>query len=120
MLIFVKEMYNLAVDLNGRHRQSHLSSNQQNVVNNSPEVSNIELSDNAVEDGEDVEDISDCEDDLDECNAEDDVPVQLVADTNGQIIECDQFRDYFHRSDLLAHVNFYNFVRCFRAEKQKN
>ena len=44
--------------------------------------------------------------------------IKLYRGKNGQFYQCSQLDDYLYCDKLLAHVPFYDFVRCFRKEKK--
>jgi len=49
-----------------------------------------------------------------------DAEIKIRVDKRGMLYECSQVDDYIHRDDRLAHVSFYDFVRCYRKQAQHN
>jgi hypothetical protein len=58
----------------------------------------------------------DCQNDVEEDIEQ--IPLKIVTNNSGQIIDTHQVHHYLHRSDSLVHMSFYNFCRCIRIEKK--
>ena len=55
--------------------------------------------------------------DADEEDVEE-IPLKIVTDDSGELINTHQVDHYWHRSDTLGHMTFYDFCRCIRIEKK--
>jgi hypothetical protein len=53
-------------------------------------------------------------------NEFEDAELKIRVDKSGRLYECSQVDDYIHREDRLAHISFYDFVRCYRKQAQHN
>jgi hypothetical protein len=46
------------------------------------------------------------------------LPLKIVTDDSGELVDTHQVHHYWHRNDSLAHMSFYDFCRCIRIEKK--
>ena len=53
-------------------------------------------------------------------NEFEDAEIKIRVDKRGVLYECSQVDDYIYQDDQLAHVSFYDFVRCYRKHARRN
>ena len=73
------------------------------IKTNSKHVLSVEsqaLTPESQDNGEDVEQL----------------PLKIVTDDSGKLVDTHQIHHYWHRSDSLEHMSFYDFCRCIRIE----